>query len=59
MPEVIVASHCGLQVIAFGVITDMCLPHMTANPTVEEILQVARNALPNISTLIRGLIKDL
>jgi purine-nucleoside phosphorylase len=44
VPEVIVAVHCGLRVLGFSIITDMCLPDALEPALVEEILATANEA---------------
>jgi purine-nucleoside phosphorylase len=41
VPEVIVAVHAGLDVLAFSIITDMCLPDALEVATLEKILKIA------------------
>src|SRR4051794_4578875 len=56
VPEVIVAVHCGLRVMAFSVVTDVCLPDALKPVNVEEIIAVARGAEPKLRTLISGIV---
>ena len=44
VPEVIVAAHCGLRVMAFSVVTDVCLPDALQPVNVDEIIAIARGA---------------
>ena len=53
VPEVIVAVHCGLKVVGFSVITDMCLADALKPAVVEEIIAVANDAEPRLRTLVR------
>lgn len=59
VPETIVAAHCGMKVCGFSVITDMCLPDALKPANVEEIIAVAREAEPNLRTLVRELVREL
>lgn len=56
VPEVIVAVHCGLRVVGFSVITDMCLPDALEAADVSKIIAVANNAEPHLRTLIDGVL---
>jgi purine-nucleoside phosphorylase len=53
VPEVIVAVHCGLKVIGFSVVTDMCLPDALKPANVAEIIAVANEAEPRLRTMVR------
>ncbi|HCA50432.1 MAG: purine-nucleoside phosphorylase [Rhodopirellula sp.] len=56
VPEVIVAVHCGLRVVGFSIITDMCLPDALKPANVEEIIAVANEAEPRLTTLVKGVL---
>ncbi len=58
VPEVIVAAHAGLRVMAFSVVTDMCLPDALKSVDVAEIIAVANRAEPRLRTLITGIVAD-
>ncbi len=55
-PEVIVAVHAGLRVIGFSVITDMCLADALKPAIVDEIIAVANEAEPKLTTLVCGVL---
>lgn len=59
VPEVIVANHLGLPVVAISALTDECDPDNLKPVNIEEILAMAAKAEPNLITLFRELIKDL
>lgn len=59
VPEVIVAAHCGLRVVGFSVITDMCLPDALQPAIVEEIIAIANQAEPKLRTLVRGVLNEI
>src|SRR5262245_54025814 len=46
VPEVLVAVHCGLRVVGFSIVTDMCLPDCLRPANVAEIIAVANAAEP-------------
>ncbi len=56
VPEVIVAVHCGLRVVGFSIITDMCLPDALLPADVEEIIRTANEAEPKLSRLLLGVL---
>ncbi len=56
VPEVIVANHLKLPVVAVSVLTDECDPDHLEPVRVEEILAVAAKAEPNLVKLFMGLI---
>ncbi|WP_224485206.1 purine-nucleoside phosphorylase [Robertkochia aurantiaca] len=57
VPEVIVANHLKLPVLAVSVLTDECDPDNLKPVDVEEILKVAGEAEPKMITLFTELIK--
>lgn len=56
VPEVIVAVHCGMKVIAMSIITDLCLPDALKPVNVAEIIAVANEAQPRLCTLVKGVL---
>jgi len=58
VPETIVAVHCGLKVIGLSVVTDMCLPDALKPANVEEIIDTARRAEPDLRTIVRGIVAE-
>lgn len=59
VPEVITAVHCGLRVVGFSVVTDMCLPDALKPAVVEEIIATANTAEPKLRDLIIGVLKQI
>lgn len=59
VPEVIVAVHCGLPVVGFSIVTDMCFPDSLQPAVVEEIIAHANAAEPNLRLLVSQLIANL
>ena len=59
VPEVIVANHLGLPVVAVSVLTDECDPDNLQPINVPEIIAVAGKAEPKMITLFTELIKNL
>jgi len=59
VPEDIVAVHMGMRVLAFSVITDLCLPDDLKPVNLEEIIAVAGETEPQLTTLMKGVIAKL
>jgi purine-nucleoside phosphorylase len=57
VPEVIVAVHCGLRVVGFSVITDMCFPDSLEVADVPKIIAIANSAEPKLCTLVEGVLR--
>ena len=55
VPEVIAANHCGMKVLVFSVVTNVCMPIEDITPTtVESVIEVANKAIPVLKELIFG-----
>jgi len=59
VPEVIVARHMGMRVFGLSIITDSGVPGEIVEISHEEVQEVARNAEPKLSLIIRELIASL
>ena len=59
VPEVIVANHLNLPVVAVSVLTDECDPDNLQPVNIQEIIAIAGKAEPDMITLFRELIKGL
>ena len=59
IPEVITAVHCGLQVVGFSVVTDMCLPDALKPAVVDEIIATANAAEPKLRALVAGIVAHI
>ncbi|KAA3620225.1 MAG: purine-nucleoside phosphorylase [Calditrichaeota bacterium] len=53
VPEVIVAVHSSMKVLGFSVITDACFPDALQPANIAEIIRVAGEAEPKLTTLIK------
>jgi purine-nucleoside phosphorylase len=53
---VIVAVHCGLRVVGFSIITDMCLADALEPADVEKIIATANQAQPKLTKLVLGVL---
>ena len=58
IPEVIVAVHAGLRTVGLSVVTDMCLPDALKPAVVSEIIAIANEAEPKLTTLVCGILKS-
>lgn len=58
VPEVIVAVHCGLRVVGFSIVTDMCLPDALEAANLEKIIAVANEAEPKLRALVGGVLAE-
>jgi len=56
VPEVLVAVHCGMKVLGFSIVTDMCLPDALKPVRIEEIVAVANEAEAKLRTIVRGVL---
>ncbi|NVN17464.1 purine-nucleoside phosphorylase [Muricauda sp. HICW] len=59
VPEVIVANHLRLPIVAVSVLTDECDPENLEPVKVEEILRIAGQTEPKMIKLFKELIKEL
>jgi purine-nucleoside phosphorylase len=59
VPEVIVAVHAGMRVLGISTVTDGCLPDALHAAKLEDILRVAGQAEPRLSSLVGGIIERL
>lgn len=54
VPEVIVARHMGIKVMAIGVITDECFPDALEPLELDQVLAAAAEAEPKLTQIIAG-----
>jgi purine-nucleoside phosphorylase len=59
VPEVIVARHMGLRVLAMSVITDECFPDALEPVTLAEVLAAAAEAEPKLTAVMAALVEDI
>jgi purine-nucleoside phosphorylase len=59
VPEVIVANHLNLKVLAISVLTDECDPDNLKPVNIPEIIELAGKAEPNMITIFKELIKNI
>lgn len=56
VPETIVARHMGIRVMALSVITDECFPDCLVPVSIQDVLEAARKAEPNLTAVMRAVI---
>lgn len=59
VPEVIVAAHCGLRVLALSVVTNMCLPDRMHTTDGASVVAAAASAEPKMTKIVLGVLKRL
>jgi purine-nucleoside phosphorylase len=59
LPEVIAARHLGMRVVAFSIVTDMCLPDELEEANIEKIIATANAAEPKLTKLVKRLVGGL
>jgi len=59
VPEVIVAVHAGLKVLAFSAITDECLPDALQPADVAKILKTAAEIEPRMTEIVAGCVEQM
>ncbi|MEO0242566.1 MAG: purine-nucleoside phosphorylase [candidate division WOR-3 bacterium] len=58
-PEVIVARHMGIEVLAFSIITNVANPYEPKIATHEEVLEVANKAGKDLEKIILGVLRRI
>ncbi|MEZ4622420.1 MAG: purine-nucleoside phosphorylase [Caldilineaceae bacterium] len=61
VPEVIVAHHAGMQVLAFSTITNICIDELDVDhePTHEEVNEAGKIIVPRLTKLVKGVLQAL
>lgn len=59
VPEVIVAVHAGLKVFGMSIVSDVCIPDHLEPITGEEVIKIANEAEPKLSSIFQEMIKSL
>ena len=59
IPEDIVAIHMGMKVLGLSVVTDACVPEQLQPANVPEIIRIAKNTEPKLTTLIKKVVEQL
>ena len=59
VPEVIVAAHCGMQVLGFSLCTNMAAGVNDVALDGDEVIAAGQDAMPRFANLLRGCLKRL
>jgi purine-nucleoside phosphorylase len=59
VPETIAAVHGGQRVLAFGVVTDACLPDHLEPVSIPQVLEIAGRASPRLLKLLTEVVRRL
>ncbi len=59
VPEVLVAVHAGLRVLALSVVTNVCKPDTLDSTDGQEVVDAAAGAEPKMTTIVNGILTDL
>ena len=59
VPEVIVARHMDLRVMAISVVTDECFPDALAPISIEDVLAAAAEAEPKLTRIMKGVVETI
>lgn len=61
VPEVIVAHHAGMQVLAFSTITNICIDELDTGyePSHEEVNEAGKIIVPRLTKLVKGVLAKL
>ena len=59
VPEVIVANHMGMKVLGISCITDLAIDGVIEGVSLEEILQIASDAEPVMTKLVKKVIEKI
>ncbi len=59
VPEVIVARHMNLRVLALSVITDECFPDALEPVSIEDVLAAAAEAEPRLTALMKAVVQTV
>jgi purine-nucleoside phosphorylase len=59
VPEVIVARHMDMRVLALSVITDECFPDALAPVSLDEVLAAADEAESRLTTVMAGVVERI
>jgi purine-nucleoside phosphorylase len=61
VPEVLVARHMGMRILAISTVTDMAtgIPGLIQHVTHEEVLEVANKAGARLGSVVKGVVARL
>jgi purine-nucleoside phosphorylase len=58
VPEVIVAAHVGLRVLALSTVTNMCLPDAITASSGAEVVKIAQAAEEKLRKIVLGILAE-
>ena len=59
VPEVIAARHMNMRVLGLTIVTDLCLPDCLEAVDIATIIRTAGEAEPDLTSLIRDVVRGL
>ncbi|MCC6465112.1 MAG: purine-nucleoside phosphorylase [Planctomycetes bacterium] len=59
VPEVIAARHVGMRVVAFSIVTDLCIPEALEEASLDRIIATAAAAEPKLTGVVKRLVGGL
>jgi purine-nucleoside phosphorylase len=59
VPEVIVAAHMSMRVLAFSIISNVCLPDALRAVSIEEIVATAAEGERKLRKIVLGVIGEM
>jgi purine-nucleoside phosphorylase len=59
VPEVIVANHAKMKVLAFSIITDLGVPGKIVEVSHEEVQEAAKIAQPKMAEIMRAIVQKI
>lgn len=59
VPEVIAARHLGMRVVAFSIVTDLCIPETLEEADIDTIIKTAGEAEPKLTAIVKTLVGSL
>ncbi len=59
VPEVLVANHMGMRVLAFSIVTDECFPDTLQPISLQEVIAAAAKASPALTSLLSSIIPHI
>ena len=59
VPEVLVARHMGLRVMALSVVTDECFPDALEPISIEDVMAAAAEAEPKLARITRAVVRQV
>lgn len=59
VPEVLVAAHCGLRVLALSTITNICIPDSLQPVSGEQVVAAASRSAQKVRRIVLGILQDL